>query len=113
MMQDASFSSKGQSIYSDIAGVPITTVDDLVNALKQGLMEPSDVPIDYIVRDGNVLILNTRSANALMQAGIPRNQWNAINRTGVEMYENMLNDQLRKNKLTSSGIPTAKMSGGH
>ena len=108
-----SFSLEGQSIYSDIAGVPIKTVDDLANALKKGLIKPSDVPIDYIVRDGNVLILNTRSSNALMQAGIPRNQWNAVNRTGVEMYENMLNGQLKNNGLTSAGIPTARMTGGH
>jgi hypothetical protein len=35
-------------------------------------MKPSDVPIDYIVPEGNALILNTRSAQALQAAGIPR-----------------------------------------
>ncbi len=106
------FSKEGQQIYSELAGVPITTIDDLVNALKRGLIKTSDVPIDYIVRDGHVLILNTRSSHALIQAGIPRSQWNAINRTGIDMYESMLNDQLKNNKLTSAGTPTAKMTGG-
>ena len=108
-----SFSIEGQSIYSDIAGVPIKTVDDLAIALRKGLIKPSDVPIDYIVKDGNVLILNTRSSHALTQAGIPRSQWNAVNRTGVDMYESMLTNQLKNNGLTSTGTPTARMTGGH
>ena len=54
-------------------------------------MKSSEVPIDFIVRDGNKLILNTRSAQALEAAGIPRSQWNVVNRTGQEMFENMLN----------------------
>ena len=107
------FSIEGQSIYSDIAGVPIKTVDDLAIALRKGLIKPSDVPIDYIVRDGNFLILNTRSSHALTQAGIPRSQWNIVNRTGVDMYESMLTNQLKNNGLTSIGTPTAKMTGGH
>lgn len=28
------------------------------------------------------------------QAGIPRSQWNAIDRTGIELYEEMLSGQL-------------------
>ena len=107
------FSVEGQSIYSDIAGTPIKTVDDLVSALRKGLIETSDVPIDYIIRDGNMLLLNTRSAHALMQAGIPRSQWNAVNRTGIDMYETMLDGQLKNNGLTSTGTPTARMTGGH
>ena len=54
-----------------------------------GAMKPSEVSIDFIVRDGNKLILNTRFAQALESAGISRAQWNAVNRTGQEMYENM------------------------
>ena len=40
------------------------------NALKNGKIRAEDVPIDYIVRDGNTLILNTRSSQALKKAGI-------------------------------------------
>ncbi|AVK84465.1 hypothetical protein C3943_13235 [Lysinibacillus sp. B2A1] len=105
------FSDEGIKYYSSIAGRPIKNVDDLVDALRNGEIKPSQVPIDYIEREGNTLILNTRSSIALTQAGIPRNQWNAVNRTGNEMYEQMLTDQLVRNKLTSSGTPTVRPSG--
>jgi len=88
------------------------SVDDVAGALRSGAMKPSEVPIDFIVRDGNKLILNTRSAQALEAAGIPRSQWNAINRTGQEMYENMLSGQLQRNGLTSEGIANVRRSGG-
>lgn len=87
------------------------SVDDVASALRSGVMKPSEVPIDYIVRDGNKLILNTRSAQALEAAGIHRSQWNAVNRTGQEMYENMLSGQLQRNNLTSEGISTVRRSG--
>jgi len=58
------------------------TIDDVAGALRSGAMKPVDVPIEFIVRDGNTLILNTRSAQALQQAGIPRSAWNAIDMTG-------------------------------
>lgn len=45
------------------------SVDDIAGALRSGAMKPSEVPIDFIVRDGNTLILNTRSAKALETAG--------------------------------------------
>lgn len=96
-----------------MAGKPINTVDDLASALKNGTIKPSDVPIDYIVRDGNTLILNTRSSQALTQAGIPRSQWNAVNQTENQLFEDMLTGQLSRNGLTSAGTPTVRMSGGN
>lgn len=57
------------------------SVDEVANALGSGSLHPADVPIEYAVRDGNTLILNTRSAMALEKAGIPRSNWNAINVT--------------------------------
>ena len=96
-----------------MAGKPINTVDDLASALKNGTIKPSDVRIDYIVRDGNTLILNTRSSQALTQAGIPRSQWNAVNQTENQLFEDMLTGQLSRNGLTSAGTPTVRMSGGN
>lgn len=87
-------------------------VDDVAAALRSGAMKPSDVPIDFIIRDGNKLILNTRSAQALEAAGIPRSQWNAVNRTGQGVFEDMLTGQLQRNGLTSEGIATVRRSGG-
>jgi hypothetical protein len=88
------------------------SVDDVAAALKSGNLKPSDVPIDYITRNGNTLILNTRSSQALTQAGIPRSQWNAVNRTGDAAFEARLTGQLQRNNLTESGISTVRQSGG-
>ncbi|MBV7270725.1 hypothetical protein KCG49_16170 [Winogradskyella sp. WHY3] len=87
------------------------TIDDVVSLIKNGKATAKDLPIDVIVRDGNTLILNTRSSAALTKAGIPRNQWNVVNRTGQEFYENQLTNQLTRNKLTSSGTSTIRQSG--
>ena len=82
------------------------------NALKNGKTSVEHVPIDYIVRDGNTLILNTRSSQALIKAGIPRTEWNAVNRTGNVKFENMLSNQLSNNKLTTEGVETVRQTQG-
>lgn len=89
------------------------TIDDLVNAIAAGKVNVADLPVEYIVRDGNTLILNTRTSQALTQAGIPRSRWNAVNRTGVAAFEERLTGQLTRNKLTSAGTSTVRPSGGH
>lgn len=66
-------------------------------------MSAKDVPIDVIVRNGNTLILNTRSSQVLIRAGIPRSQWTVVNRTGVREYERRLTAQLKRNGLSSTG----------
>ena len=87
------------------------TVDDVAGALRSGRLNAGDVPIDYIVRDGNTLILNTRSAQALQRAGIPRSQWNAVNRTGDDFFEGLLSGQLGRNRLGSGGIADPRSTG--
>ena len=88
------------------------TVDDVAGAIQSGALKVSDVPIDYIVRNGNTLILNTRSSQALIKAGIPRSQWNAINRTGDAAFEARLTGQLNRTNLTEEGISAVRQSGG-
>ncbi len=83
------------------------TVDEVASALRSGELKASDVPIQYIVKDGQSLILNTRSAQALETAGIPRSQWYAVNMTGDAAAEARLAGQLQRNNLTNSGTPTA------
>ncbi|WP_203748848.1 RHS repeat-associated core domain-containing protein [Cellulomonas chitinilytica] len=79
------------------------TIDEVAESLRSGAMSPKDVPIDVIVREGNTLILNTRSSQALIRAGIPRSSWNVINRTGQAAFEARLDGQLSRNGLTSYG----------
>ncbi|MCL2860735.1 MAG: hypothetical protein FWF46_09435, partial [Oscillospiraceae bacterium] len=107
-----SFSVDGSNIYSELVGENIKTIDDLVNAIKSGKVNVSDIPVEYIVRDGNTLILNTRTSQALTQAGIPRSQWNAVNMTGNAEAEIRLTNQLNGSKLTSTGTSTVVPNGG-
>jgi RHS repeat-associated protein len=88
------------------AGFRGMTVDQVAEALRSGAMHPRMVPVDYIVREGNTLILNTRSAQALTEAGIPRSQWAGVNRTGNPAFEARLTGQLTRNRLTTAGTPT-------
>ncbi len=87
------------------------TINQVAGRLRSGNLTTADVPIYNIVRDGNTLILNTRSAQALQRAGIPRSQWNAVNVTGDAAAEARLTGQLQRNNLTSSGIAEARSSG--
>jgi hypothetical protein len=66
-------------------------------------MSPKDVPINDVVMNGNTLITNTRSAQALTRAGIQRDAWNIIDRTGDALYERLLTGQLARNRLSSAG----------
>ena len=86
------------------------SVDDVSAALRAGRLSPADVRVDYIVRDGHTLILNTRSAQALQGAAVPRNLWVGVNRTGVAEYEAMATRQLTNNRLTPAGTTTVRPS---
>lgn len=93
------------SAYGKFAG---RSVDDVAKALTKGKMSVDDIPIEYIVRDGDTLILNTRSSQALQRAGIPRSQWRAVNMTGNAAAEARLSAQLGRNGLTSSGTSVVR-----
>ncbi len=105
------FSSKGIKIYSELAGRRIVTIDDLVDAIRSGAIDPSKIPIDVIRRGKTILILNTRSSEALRRAGIPRKQWNTIDRTNNPLFERLLYDQLHRNYLDDFGIPDPRSQG--
>ena len=112
-LSDAAYTQKTFSqTFSSEGAFAGRTVSDVANSLKTGQLSPANVPVEYIVRDGNTLILNTRSAQALEQAGIPRSQWNAVNMTGDAAAEARLTGQLQRNGLTREGISTVRPSGG-
>lgn len=56
-----------------------------------------------IVRDGNTLILDPRSSEALVRAGVPRSAGYVVDRTGHADVEARLIAQLLNSKLTSAG----------
>jgi hypothetical protein len=53
--------------------------------------------------------LNTRSAQALEAADIPRSLWNGVNRTGNQEFEERINLQLRRNR--GAPFDTVRRSG--
>ena len=72
--------------------------------LKSGDLTPDKLPIDYVVRDGQVYFLNTRSTSALIEAGVPKSKWIFNNQTGVKKFE----DNLTKNLGGSKGYSETK-----
>ena len=106
------FSVEGAAKYTRLAGVPIHTVDDLAAAIKNGLITPSQLPVDYVVTtDGAQLILNTRTSVALSRAGVPQSQWFGVNQTGIQVpgmpagttFNDLAAGQLTRNKLPPTG----------
>jgi RHS repeat-associated protein len=87
------------------------TIDDIAEALRSGAMSAKDIPINTVTRDGTRLILNTRSAQALTRAGIPRTEWLVIERTEDALYEELLSGQLERNSLDSTGTRTVVSKG--
>jgi len=111
---DETFSPQGIKKYSELAGRPIKTVDDLATAIRNGNIKPSQVTVDYVVTaDGNKLILNTRTSVALDRAGIPKADWYGIDQTGIQVpdmpkgitFDSLAQQQLANNKLPPSGTP--------
>ena len=110
---DRSFSEEGQRVYTELAGRPVKTVDDLAEALKTGVVKPEQLPIDYVGINSTRLILNTRTSTAPEQASIPRSHWFGRNQTDVEAYpgktfDDLAADQLKNNKLPPSGAEQLK-----
>lgn len=72
--------------------------------MRLGTLSVDDVPNEYIHRDGNVIMLNTRSSVALSRTEIPRSAWTAVDVTGDVGAERRLSEQLRRNGLDTMGI---------
>ncbi len=87
------YSLTGQKILG-VQSIP----EGVVN-LKNGIWAPANLPIDYVIRDGQVYYLNTRSVATLIEAGIPKSKWIFQNRTGEATFE----INLTKNLNGSSG----------
>jgi RHS repeat-associated protein len=87
------FSNNFSRIGQEVLGV--RTIDDAVVMLKNGTMKINALPIDYIIRNDEIYILNTRSSVALTKAGIDRSKWSWVDRTGKTEFEQRLNNQLQ------------------
>jgi hypothetical protein len=88
------------------------TIDDVADMLRKGTLKPSDIPLEYATQGGQTLILNTRSAESLRRAGIPRELWQGIDVSNDPAALARLAEQLRRNGLGPGGIPNPRPSGG-
>ncbi len=86
-------------------------ISDVVSDLRSGALTPADVPVEIVVRDGNRLVVNTRSFLALRRAGVSESDIRFIDRTGVAEVEARITERLAKNKLTSAGTETLRITG--
>jgi filamentous hemagglutinin len=96
------FSEIGQDKYSDLAGEPIETVQDLTNAINAGKIDPVDITVDFVMVNGQPVIANTRTSTALTNAGVPQSQWNGVNQTGQVQFGNQTFDQAVQNQLNNN-----------
>jgi hypothetical protein len=87
-------------------------VADVARGLRSGAISPSRLPINVVVRDGNVLSLNTRSTLALIRGGVSPSNWTVVNRTGNSFFESLLTEHLSVNGLTSAGSDVVRVTGG-
>ncbi|WP_225000343.1 hypothetical protein [Cesiribacter sp. SM1] len=89
------------------------SLNEIVAELKSGKLDPNELEIEVVVREGKMFILNTRSSFALTKAGIPRSKWNVKNKTGdsspngaEERLTKQLENPKNKKYLDSDGTDT-------
>lgn len=87
------------------------SISDVADSLRNGSLSAADVPVEYVVRDGNNLIVNTRSSLSLQQANIPKSEWNMINKTGNESIETNISVRLQRNNLSNQGADVLRITG--
>ena len=88
------------------------TVSELANQIKSGSVDYNSVTINvvYSPEDGVNYIENTRSAVALIKAGIPVDKWNIVyvnpnlirDKEGNKTFKQIIEDRLFKNNLKYS-----------
>jgi hypothetical protein len=87
------------------------TMGEVAAGIRNGTISPSQLPIDIIVRNGQRLALNTRSALTLRRAGVPTSRWVTRDVTGNPMFERILNERLARNALEDAGTDVIRITG--
>ena len=84
-----------KSVKSTFAHGPFKgqSIGDVAKGLRSGRISPDQLPIEYVVRNGERVALNNRSLTAFRRAGMEPTR--LIDRTGIAEYENLLTSHLR------------------
>ncbi len=80
-----SFSDASEAGYTQLAGRPIRTVNDLAAALKDGTIQAGQVPVNYVVIDGRKVLLKGLNWAALVRAGVSESDWVRLDQTGKQV----------------------------
>jgi len=83
---------------SPVAG---KTIGEVTAGLRSGNLNPSQLPLDVVNRNGQLLTLNTRSLLALRRAGISPSQYVLRDLTGNAQAEEALTQRLLHNNMTT------------
>jgi RHS repeat-associated protein len=84
------------------------TIGQVASALRAGSLLPKDVVVQYVTMNGNALIVNTRSALALIRAGVPQAEWSLVANQSMTGH---IVARLGANGLTSAGTSTIRITG--
>ncbi len=76
-----------------------------------GRIDPSELPIHVVRRNGHTLSLNTRSTLALRRGGVDPSRWTIRDMTGDPLFEQILNDRLVRNRLFNEGTDVLRITG--
>jgi hypothetical protein len=79
------------------------TIDQVAGEIGTGEISPQSVTIHLVNRGDSTFILNTRSAQALTRAGIPRDEWSVQNVTKSGLWERQLTNNLGRASLATDG----------
>jgi len=68
------------------------SIGDVASGLRSGKISPNDLPVEFVIRNGEKVALNNRSLTALRRAGMQPTKM--INRTGSARHEKLLDQHL-------------------
>jgi hypothetical protein len=55
--------------------------------------------VNYVERNGTKVVTDTRTSQALERAGVPKDEWGWVNKTGDRITEGRVDRALNKSKL--------------
>ena len=111
-IEEANFAQKTASnTFSKGGTFSGKTIEEVARGIDSGKISIKSVKIQVIDSDGRALILNTRSALALEEAGIPRSEWIVEDMSANGAAQSRLGRQLARNGLGRSGTPTVRITG--
>ena len=85
----------------------------MAGAIKNKKVSVHDVTVDYVMQNGEKVILNTRTSAALKQAGIPMDKWVGSDKTGLKVpgmdgktFDDLAKEQIKRNYKPGEKLAT-------